>query len=339
MKHPLIVVLALLSLTSFLHARNNKLPVFDEKMSPAPPDYSLDKNWSALPFRTDEADIIPKSEIWIHDSLKQVDVFYVYPTIYTKGKNWNADIANQKLNDRIDKMPVRYQAYVFNASCRVFAPRYRQAIVDVFFKDSLADSDKALELAYSDVKRAFEYYLKHYNNDRPIIIAGHSQGAWHTRRLIKEYFDNTPLSKKLVAGYIIGYNIREDMYQRLQFCRSAEETGCFVSWMSYRKGHTPKWKIVKGTEGINPLLWSDDENKAAASLSKGAVLLNINKPRVGKTSAQLVERAGGTILEVKTRLPIARRMRNLHILDYNLFWYDIRENVNLRVAEFLKKQN
>jgi hypothetical protein len=73
-------------------------------------------------------------------------------------------------------------------------------------------------------------------------------------------------------------------------------------------------------------------------LSKGAVLLNINKPRVGKTSSQLVERAGGTILEVKTRLPIARRMRNLHILDFNLFWYDIRENVNLRVAEFLKKQ-
>lgn len=333
-----IVSLSFLLLSNILHARNNKLPAFDERMAPAAPDYSLESNWSALPFRTDEADIFPKSETWTHDSLKQVDVFYVYPTIYTKGGNWNADIANQKLNDRIDEMPVRYQASVFNASCRVYAPRYRQAILDVFFKDTLADSEKALELAYGDVKRAFEHYLKHYNNGRPIIIAGHSQGAWHTRRLIKEYFDNTSLSPQFVAGYIIGYHMRENMYERLQFCHSASQTGCFVSWMSYRTGHTPKWKMVKDTEGVNPLLWSDDKRMAGASLSKGAVLLNIDKPRVGETSAQLAERAGGTILEVRTRLPIARRMRNLHLLDYNLFWYDIRENVSLRVTEFLKEQ-
>lgn len=337
MKYPWMIACILLIASPDCFSRNNKLPPFDERLIPAAPDYNLEANWAALPFRKDEADVIPKNETWVNDSLKQVDVFYVYPTLYTKGRNWNADINDQKLNQRIDEKPVRYQASVFNAYCRVYAPRYRQAIVDVFFKDSLEDSGKALELAYSDVKRAFEHYLKHYNQGRPIIIAGHSQGTWHTRRLLQEYFDTTDLRRQLVAAYIIGYNVREDMYHQLKMCRGADATNCYITWMSYKEGHTPKWKIVKGTEGLNPLLWNDDRRPADASLSKGAILLNFNKPRVGKTSAQLKECAGGTILAVRTKLPIARWMKNLHILDYNLFWYDIRENVRVRVEEFLKK--
>jgi hypothetical protein len=37
------------------------------------------------------------------------------------------------------------------------------------------------------VKDAFEYYLKNYNNGRPIIIAGHSQGSGHGARILKDY--------------------------------------------------------------------------------------------------------------------------------------------------------
>jgi Protein of unknown function (DUF3089) len=325
----------LIALSVASEARDNKLPPFDLNKAPKSPDYSQGKYWSALPFRQDAADVIPDAETWISDSSKQVDVFYIYPTIFTKGSEWNADLSDEKLNQRIDDKPVRYQASVFNASCRVYAPRYRQAILDVFFKDSLKDSEKALELAYSDVKAAFEYYLKHYNQGRPIIIAGHSQGSWHTRRLLKEYFDNTILQKQLVAGYIIGYNVREDMYQVIKRCQDADATGCYVTWMSYKTGHTPEWKITKDTEGVNPLTWSTAPGTAEASLSKGAILLNFNKPRVGKTSAAL-EMRGGQILAVKTRLPVARLMNNMHILDYNLFWYDIRENVRLRVEAYLQ---
>lgn len=329
-------ILILLIASSFASvARDNKLPPFDVNRIPTAPDYGNEKYWSALPFRQDAADVIPNTETWVSDSLKQVDVFYIYPTIFTKGKEWNADLADEKLNQRIDEKPVRYQASVFNATCRVYAPRYRQAIVDVFFKDSLMDSEKALELAYSDVKAAFEYYLKHYNQGRPIIIAGHSQGSWHTRRLLREYFDNTALQKQLVAGYIIGYNVREDMYKVLRRCTDADNTGCYVTWMSYKTGHMPEWKITKDTEGVNPLTWSTAPGTAEASLSKGAILLNFNKPRVGKTSAAL-EMKGGQILAVKTQMPVARLMNNMHILDYNLFWYDIRENVRQRVEAYLQ---
>ena len=56
---------------------------------------------------------------------------------------------------------------------------------------------KKIDVAYADVKRAFDYYLENYNNGRPIIIAGHSQGSGHGMRILKEYFDDKPHSKKV----------------------------------------------------------------------------------------------------------------------------------------------
>jgi hypothetical protein len=64
---------------------------------PPAPDYSLTKHWSALPFHNDKADVIPKSENWVSDSLKEVDVFYIYPTLYSKGKTWCADVNDQEI--------------------------------------------------------------------------------------------------------------------------------------------------------------------------------------------------------------------------------------------------
>src|SRR5580693_8188456 len=145
-------LLAFVLMTAVLQAQS-----FDPAKQPAAPDYSLESNWSALPFRVDAADIIPDDEKWINDSLKDVDVFYIYPTIYMAGSTWNEDLSNKKLNKRIDNKPVKYQASVFNASCRVYVPRYRQAIIKAFFDKK--NGDQALDFAYEDVKRAFQYYL------------------------------------------------------------------------------------------------------------------------------------------------------------------------------------
>jgi len=308
---------------------------FDLSRVPSVPDYSNPDHWSALPFRLDEADVLPKGETWVSDSLKKADVFYIYPTIYTKGKNWNADIGDDKLNKKIDTKPVHFQASVFNESCRVYAPRYRQSHVAVFFEDSTSDGTQALELAYADVKAAFEYYLKHYNNGRPIIIAGHSQGSWHTRKLLQEYFDTTALKQQLVAAYIIGYTIREDMYESLSLCKGPDETGCFVSWMSYKEGHQPKWEAAKKTTSVNPITWTTDQTKVAASNNAGTVVLNLQKIKPGKSSAEVFDWKEGTILYVKNKSSLLRLLGNLHIADYNLFYQDIRSNVKNRLNIYL----
>jgi len=304
---------------------------FDPAKQPAAPDYSLEKNWSCLPFRSDEADKIPNDEKWVSDSLKDVDVFYIYPTIYMSGPTWNEDLSNAKLNKKIDTKPVRYQASVFNASCRVYVPRYRQAKIKAFYDK--VEGEKSLNFAYEDVKRAFQYYLDHYNHGRPIIIASHSQGSWHARKLLKDFFDSTALQKQLVAAYVVGYGLDESMYKSLKPCDNPNQTGCYITWASFKKGYEPLKSGLYNTVCVNPVTWNRDTVDIDQSKSMGAILLDFNKKYEGVCETQIHKH----YLWVKARLPIVSSWTVLHIADYNLFYYDIRKNVADRVKAYLKK--
>jgi hypothetical protein len=317
-------VLVLLTYVNLLAAQK-----FDATKQPTALDYSKETSWSTLPFRQDAADFIPDSETWVNDSLKDVDVFYIYPTIYMNGKTWNADATKKKLNKKIDKYPVKYHASVFNASARVYTPRYRQAVIKAFYRKE--EGTKALTFAYQDVKKAFEYYLKHYNNGRPIIIASHSQGTYHARTLLSEFFDTTTLRNRLVAAYVIGFAIYDTMYANLKPCLDENQTGCYITWASYKKGVKPLITDLAGNVVVNPITWTNDNTAASASKSKGGVLLNLNKKYY--SGAQI----HNNVLWVKTKTPIIRSMTNMHVADYNLFWYDIRQNVQHRIDLFWKR--
>ncbi len=323
------VIIAIICVPVFGFTQNQP---FDEQTPPPAPDYALGENWSALPFRDDAADAFPKQEDWVSDSLKEVDVFYVHPTMYLKGKQWNADVTDKRMNKKVDTKPVHFQASVFNQTCRVYAPRYRQAVVTVFYEKS-EDGEKALELAYSDVKRAFDYYLEHYNQGRPIIIASHSQGTRHSRKLLQEYFDGTELQEKLVTAYMIGFTVNKGMYQTLEMCENATETGCYIAWMSYKQGYEPDGTFHRTTESINPLTWRLDTAFVDASKGLGTVVLNLNKKYTNKTGAS-IHYKDGHYLWVKSKAPWMGFFKNMHILDYNLFWHDIRKNVKDRVDAY-----
>lgn len=297
------------------------------------PDYSLEKNWAALPFRKDKADRIPKDEGWIPDSLKQVDVFYLYPTFYTRGKTWNADVNNKSLNRKIDNFPLRLQSTAFNHIGRVYAPRYRQAHIDSYF-DETGNREKTLELAYEDVKNAFEYFLEHYNDGRPIIIAGHSQGSEHSKKLLKAYFDNEFSKHRLVAAYIVGISVFEKEYKFLSPCENPEDTHCYMTWASYQKNYFPNDKnllslYLRGDVCVNPVSWKRDENEA---IGKGGFIMNLSK-RKYKVKCQ----AKNNYLWVDTNMTFFRRKHILHTVDYNLFWHDIRENASVRVNHYLNE--
>lgn len=325
------ILLLFLSLNAFAQRTD-----FDSEQHAPPPDYADPAHWSALPFRDDVADVLPKGEVAVHDSLKQVDVFYVHPTIYQKGPLWNADLADSKLNRKVDKWPVLLQASVFNRDCRVYAPRYRQAVVRVFYQRD-EDGQKALDLAYGDVKQAFEFFLENYSKGRPFIIAGHSQGTYHTVRLLREMIDTTDLRHRMVAAYVIGLTVNGGMYTNLRMCDSAQQTGCFISWMTYREGYFPEWEYHLTTECVNPLTWRRDTALASRELSLGAVVFNPKRIYKGRTEAR-IERAQGELLWVRTRAPWFTLMRNLHVADYGLFYMDIRENVGERVRHFLQRE-
>ncbi len=303
---------------------------FIAKDQPSAPDYSQSSSWMSLPFRLDGADILPKYEQWISDSLKEVDVFYIYPTIYTKGNSWCADIHDEKLNAKIDRLPVKFQASLFNQIARIYAPKYRQGILDCF-RDTTGVGIEALDFAYQDVKKAFEYYMQHYNNGRPIIIVSHSQGTRQARLLLKDYFDTPEMKEKLVCAYIVGYGIYPTTYSLLKPCEDPHETNCYVTWSSFQKKYNADHDTLLWAQlCVNPISWKTDTTVASA---KTSILLNINKQHPFYTSVQKHE----NYLWVKTRMPFMPFFKVMHLLDFNLYWQSIRTNAKERVEAYMSK--
>ena len=108
---------------------------FSDVTLPAP-DYSLSKYWSALPDKKDSADLVSLPEWKDEQANAKADVFFIHPTSYIgkRGqKNWNADVNDAKVNDDVDAAPIRYQATIFNAAGKIYAPHYRQAHLKSFF--------------------------------------------------------------------------------------------------------------------------------------------------------------------------------------------------------------
>ena len=173
-------------------------PLSDKKKIYNTIDYGNVNMWAAHPWKKDNADSV--SNILKNESRdSMVDVFFIHPTTYTDKIyiDWNASISNEELNKKTDESTILYQASVFNASCRIFAPRYRQAHIKAFYiKDE--ESKKYFDTAYNDIRKAFVYYLENFNHGRPIIIASHSQGTLHAGRLLKEFFENKNLMNQLV---------------------------------------------------------------------------------------------------------------------------------------------
>ena len=311
------------------------------------PDYSRAENWAALPNRHDAADSIPRGAS-IHDQQAEAlaDVFFIHPTIFTDQpqglSEWNADITDAAMNLRVDQSTILNQASVFNGSCRVFAPRYRQAHYYSFLTKNAEDKQQALDLAYTDVKAAFEYYLEHYNRNadgrpRPIVIASHSQGTVHAIRLLAEFFDGKPLQQQLVVAYLVGIATPANQFKNIPPGESPEQTGCFVSWNTFSRGYTPTYYSDGLNKALctNPLTWSSTDTYAAYSLNKGGVGPKFNL--LSEPSDAQVH--NGMLWIGKLHVPGAALLRTKiwHRADYNLFWMNIRENVALRIQTYLAR--
>lgn len=311
--------------------------------APTPPDYSKSEHWAALPTKKDNADRTPSDSLKDGQAEAQADVFYVYPTIYTGTKNyqnqWNADVNDATFNQTVEESAILHQASVFNAAGKIYIPRYRQAHLYAYSSKDTASSAKAFKLAYSDVKRAFEYYLENYNQGRPIIIASHSQGTNHCEQLLKDFFDEKPLQKQLVAAYLIGMPIYRGTFKTIYPCQNANETGCFCSWNTYASDYYPPnyHKKLYRAVATNPINWTLDGTPADYSENKGGVMPDYTlKNNVSNAKSH---RGLLWIDKINVNLPAAfLTKKNWHVADYNLFWINIRENSVLRTQQFIDNQ-
>jgi hypothetical protein len=332
------IILSIISCSNKNYAQQ---PLYQFRSEIKIPDYSNLNYWAAHPWKKDLSDSIPADLKAVYKPDSLADVFFIHPTTLTDYNNesWNALIDDATLNTKTDYSTILYQASVFNEKCRVFAPRYRQAHIRCFYATG-TESENAFEIAYADVKAAFEFYLKNYNNNRPIIIASHSQGTKHAGRLLKEFFENKPLQKQLVCAYIIGMPVPVDYFTSLKPCTDSLATGCFVSWRTFRRNSEEpqfisdeKFKSVV----INPLTWTTETELASSNLNKGGVLKNFNHMVPHAVSAQI---HNNILWSSKPDVPgkIFYVQKNYHIGDINLFYMNIRENAAARIKAFLKNQ-
>ena len=300
------------------------------------PDYNETDCWAALPWIKNPSDStpVPLQASTLPDST--VDVFFIHPTtlVSSKDTQWNASVYDAALNTRTDRTTILFQASAFN-ECRIYAPRYRQAHLRAYFTSDTATARQAFELAYGDIRTAFQYYLDHYNHGRPIIIASHSQGTTHAERLLREFFEGRPLQKQLVAAYIIGMPIPRDSFTRLTVCRDSTSTGCLIGWRTFKEGFEPPYVEKEKSRSwvVNPLTWTTSEEAAPRSLNKGAILTRFNELVPEVTDAQIHD---GILWVHRPHFPgsFLLRTKNYHIGDINLFYRNIRENVRTRIRAY-----
>jgi hypothetical protein len=301
------------------------------------PRYETLNDWAAHPYKHDNADSVP-AELQYEKRDSIADVFFIHPTSYTqdfKTSNWNADMDDAAINAETENRSILNQASAFNGSCRVYAPHYRQAHLKVFFLKNNPQSRAALDTAYADVKAAFLYYLQHWNKGRPIIIASHSQGSVHAIRLLQDLFDAQPLQKQLVCAYIVGWGVKKTDFKNIPPGTKPTSVNCFVSWRTYKDGFVEKdIERENGTAVcVNPITWYNNEATSKSVESKGA-MISKNFQTLLKGIVQARVDTLHHILWVQLPQAVESKLgqlNNYHILDYNLFWMDVRYNVQQRL--------
>ena len=322
---------------------------------PPAPDYASAQTWALnpeLPMHTLDGNHGHQAHLGLPKGRKRnaithtlpsgadADVFFIHPTMLLEGSAWNADVHDDAMNAEVDHWPIRHQASAFAGAGRVFAPRYRQAHVRIF---SLGDSLSwaAAEVAYQDINEAFRHYLKHWNQGRPIVIAGHSQGAFHGRRLLQEHFDGTPLAAQFVAAYLPGMDMVASEFNAIPTCDVPDQTGCLCTWMTYGEGFLPDWLIRKKTKPdaeplliVHPVTWTKTEPINALESHLGVVRPSFRLSKPGTIQTWITEE---NVLWMGAPKLLGGRMfqrDNWHSGDINLFWHNIYVNVQERTRKW-----
>ncbi|MFN3864503.1 MAG: DUF3089 domain-containing protein [Erythrobacter sp.] len=183
-------------------------------------------------------------------------VFFIHPTSYLNRSSWNAPLeaGGDPEAERIARIYLRGMASPFNAASEIWAPRYRQATMGAFLTDA-PEGKQAIDAAYADVREAFGYFLSSVDPATPIVLAGHSQGALHLKRLLAEEIRGTPVARRLVAAYVIGWpvsTLHDLPVMGLPACAAPDQTACVISWSSFAEPAEPA--LVLDAYGSTPAL-------------------------------------------------------------------------------------
>lgn len=363
----LVAVLIVLAIAAHFAYRLWGIPLVRQAMVPGtrfesqaalPHDsYARREMWLARP------DIPGNPALWVPEEFSaaqtpQAAVFAIHPTSYLDRARWNAPLDNKEANDRA-ALFLRGQASAFNGAGLIWAPRYRQATFGAFLTNS-ADARAALDLAYADVEAAFDQFLSEAGN-RPIILSGHSQGALHLTRLLRDRVAGTPLAKRIVAAYVVGWPISKtaDLPRLgLAECVREDQTHCILSWQSFGEPADPSlildtFDATSGFTGASragtQMICTNPLTGTPGTTADAKANLGSLAPTEDFSGATLIKGAVGARCDGRGILLIGNPPEtlggqyvlpgnNYHVFDYSLFWANVRADAERRLAAYRKQR-
>jgi metallophosphoesterase (TIGR03768 family) len=297
--------------------------------TPKATDYSKTNHWLTVP-----ATNMP------------VDIFYLYPTSWTS-TNSNPEVCAIDNPSMLQKAPQAFakQATAFETVGNIYAPFYRQ--------DNLSPSNR-LEIIAGiptlDAVAAFDYYIKNFNNGRPFILAGHSQGSDVLSNLLAGYMKAHPVVlARMIAAYVIGFPITAEYLTNnphLKFAEGPGDTGVIISYNTEAPDVLPGANpVLSGLIGvvINPLTWTRAETLATTNQGFGSFMPNTNGVyvRVPQYADARIDISNGVLIcssADKNALGTIDGLAGFgvyHNFDYPFYYFNIRSNAANRVTKFL----
>jgi hypothetical protein len=241
----LAIVLAGAGLT---HAQTASPPA-----APAKNDYGDAKNWLCRPGQRDACAVDLATMIvagdgkmtreeWKSNPNAPIDCFYVYPTV-SRDPTPNSDMIPGPEENGV----IAAQFARFASQCKPYAPLYRQATLTALRAAAAGTPMNADRmLAYNDVLDAWNYYLQHDNNRRGVVLIGHSQGSGVLTQLIRNEIDGKPVQSQVISSLLLGTSLPvpkgKDVggaFQYIPLCRSSTQTGCVITYASFRSTIPP----------------------------------------------------------------------------------------------------
>jgi len=347
----LAVIVALLAVAAasfrgdlIRYALDPKTP-FQTYRPPAAPDYAQGKAWYLLPTRPET----PAA------GETTADVFFVAPTTFEGGAQWNEPIGDEKAERVFRRVMAPNYAGPFVRVGRIFAPRYRQA--GLYSLLTLRDDAKdARRFAYDDVATAFRYWRDHAGGERPFIVVGVEQGGTLASRLVAEEIAPSPALRARLAGAYLIETVVPATHPALPPCARRDEAGCLAAWASVPSSEIDRGKIllaralVWDTNGdlvnlagpalcFNPILGATTDEAAPARMHAGAA--NATGLEWGARPAFLARQVSaqceGGVLRVSSPKSASLKPSGAWTEErmapgFNLFYADLENDARARLA-------
>jgi hypothetical protein len=323
---------------------------FDPTRAPPPPDFRDDAQWSALPARDDLADRNPRGVTGVDPRTAPADVFYVHPTSSISPRSGTPRPPTPPSTPPPIGWPRAFKPRPSTAAARSTRPRYRQANGTAFYRPT-RDGDRAIDLAYEDIRRAFEEFLARRGRARPFIVAAHSQGSVLAERLLTDVIAPSPLRERLVVAYLLGGRVTVDGLRarapNLAPCRAPDDLHCVAAWNARSPSYVPRMQELALRDAGErvctnpPHLARRRRARPPPTRTSGRCFLESDDPapRPGFADA----RCDRGILRV-TRIAAAPRdfmsrildrvvgAGNHHPIEFQMYFMNLRANAIARVA-------